>query len=118
MTVEENTLLERVGASRLTMFEVGYITGLIVGEGSFTEDGKQPHLAVKLQVTDPTPIQFLKEKLGGKVYQHNHGGRHYWLWLLRGRDLRASISLFDRWLPESRKRQQFSTWKEKHYEGR
>src|SRR5215207_3513470 len=81
-------------------FDIGYIMGLVVGEGSFTADRRQPYLQVKLHVRDPFPLRHLADRLGGRVYgPYRHQTRHYytWLlrtWLLRGPALRAAIPIF------------------------
>jgi len=98
-------------------FEIGYVMGLIVGEGSFTADRKQPYLQLKLHARDPFPLRFLADRLGGKVYgPYDHGGRNYFIWLLRGPDLRRAVPLFRDYLPESWKREQFEGWLERHRE--
>jgi hypothetical protein len=101
--------------SRVREFDIGYIMGLVVGEGSFTADRKQPYLQVKLHVRDPFPLRHLAEQLGGRVYgPYRHQTRHYYTWLLRGPALRASIPIFRAYLPESWKREQFERWLEQH----
>jgi hypothetical protein len=91
--------------------------GLVVGEGSFTADRQQPYLQVKLHARDPFPLRFLSDRLGGKVYgPYDHGGRHYFTWLLRGPDLKRAIPLFRDFLPESWKREQFEHWLDRHHE--
>ncbi|MDB4886259.1 MAG: hypothetical protein JWN79_1697 [Gemmatimonadetes bacterium] len=98
-------------------FEIGYIMGLVVGEGSFTADRQQPYLQVKLHARDPFPLRFLEERLGGRVYgPYTHQGRHYFTWLLRGPSLREAIPMFRDHLPESWKREQFDRWLSRHYD--
>jgi hypothetical protein len=92
-------------------FDIGYIMGLVVGEGSFTGDRRQPVLQVKLNARDPFPLRRLSELLGGRVYgPYDRTGRNYFLFMLRGSDLRAAVPLFQRYLPESWKREQFERW--------
>lgn len=92
-------------------FDLGYVMGLVVGEGSFTGDRRQPALQVKLPARDPFPLRRLTELLGGRVYgPYDRTGRDYFLFLLRGRDLRAAVPLFERYLPASWKREQFELW--------
>jgi hypothetical protein len=89
--------------------------GLVVGEGSFTADRQQPYLQVKMHVRDPFPLRFLADRLGGRVYgPYHHQGRHYFTWLLRGRELRTALPLFRDHLPESWKREQFERWFDRH----
>lgn len=96
-------------------FDIGYIMGLVVGEGSFTADRQQPFLQVKLHVRDPFPLRYLADRLGGRVYgPYRHQTRHYYTWLLRGPDLRAAVPLFRDYLPESWRREQFERWLQSH----
>jgi hypothetical protein len=96
-------------------FDIGYIMGLVVGEGSFTADRRQPYLQVKLHVRDPFPLRHLADRLGGRVYgPYQHQTRHYYTWLLRGPALRAAIPIFHAYLPEGWKREQFERWLEQH----
>jgi hypothetical protein len=68
-------------------------------------------LQVKLNARDPFPLRRLSELLGGRVYgPYDRTGRNYFLFMLRGSDLRAAVPLFQRYLPESWKREQFERW--------
>jgi hypothetical protein len=49
-------------------FDLGYVIGLIVGEGSFTGDRRDGCLTVKLHEEDPEPLERLKQVFGGRVY--------------------------------------------------
>lgn len=92
-------------------FDLGYVMGLIVGEGSFSGDGRRPVLAVKLHERDPAPLLFLLRSLGGKLYgPYHHDGRRFYVYFLRGPDLRHAIPLFQHHLPQSWKRHQFLEW--------
>ena len=103
--------------SGVQYFEIGYIMGLVVGEGSFTADRQQPYLQVRMHARDPFPLRFLSDRLGGRVYgPYDHGGRRYYIWLLRGAALRAALPLFRDHLPESWKREQFERWLDRHLE--
>jgi hypothetical protein len=96
-------------------FEIGYIMGLVVSEGSFTADRRQPCLQVKMHARDPFPLRHLADRLGGRVYgPYRHQTRHYYTWLLRGPALKAAIPLFRAYLPESWRREQFERWLEQH----
>ena len=100
---------------RVQEFEIGYIMGLVVGEGSFSADRQQPYLQLKLNARDPFPLRFLSDRLGGRVYgPYHHQGRNYFTWLLRGPELRAALPLFRDYLPESWKREQFERWLDRH----
>ena len=99
----------------VTEFDLGYLIGLIVGEGSFTGDRKQPALSVKMHARDPEPLARLHELLGGRIYgPYLHDGRNYSIWLLRGADLAAAVPLFERHLPPCSRRRQFELWRHQH----
>jgi hypothetical protein len=92
-------------------FALGYVMGLIVGEGSFTGDRLSPLLSVKLHQRDPEPLRFLMKTLGGKIYgPYQHDGRHFNQYYLRGPALRQALPLFLSHLPPSWKRAQFLAW--------
>jgi hypothetical protein len=92
-------------------FDKGFVIGLVIGEGSFTGDKKQPTLSIKLHARDPEPLQRLARLLGGRIFgPYKHGGRHYHLWHLRGPDLRSALPLFLEHLPQGWKRTQFEAW--------
>lgn len=90
--------------------------GLIVGEGSFSGDRKNPCLQVKLHEEDPLPLTALYRALGGRIHgpyrytQADGVERRSIVWLLRGRALMALLPLIDKHLPPSRKREQFELW--------
>jgi hypothetical protein len=104
-----------VRSSEISPFDLGFAIGLIVAQGAFTADRKQPTLSVKLNARDPEPLARLEELLGGRRYgPYSHGDREYYLWLLRGDDLRATIPILERHLPPCAKRRQFDHWLEQH----
>jgi hypothetical protein len=98
--------------------ETGYVMGLIVGEGAFTGDDHKPALGVKLHASDPLPLQALEQYFGGKINgPYCHQGRVYRIWLLRGAELVRALPIFDAYLPDSRKREQYLVWKAKWHLG-
>jgi hypothetical protein len=107
--------------AELSEFEIGYICGLIVGEGSFTIGSRKPRgntvarnygsLEMKLHRSDPEPLKFLLRSLGGNMYgPYHHGGRDYYLWRLTGYALNDAVPLLYRYMPPSRKREQLEAW--------
>lgn len=101
----------------LSQFDIGYIVGLAVGEGSFTGD-KYGRFCMKLHFEDPKPLEFLVKKLGGRLYgPYNHGSRHYRHYQIQNKEFRTRpelIEFFDKYLPPSKKREQFLRWREKY----
>lgn len=101
--------------SVISDFDLGFIMGVIVGEGSFTGDWRNPCLQVKLHQRDVAVLEFLQRSLGGKIYgPYHHGERHYSMWLLRGDELDRAVALFVRHLPASHRRNQFLAWVAKY----
>jgi hypothetical protein len=99
----------------LSDFDLGYIMGLMVGEGSFTGDKEQPALQLRLKDDDPEPLKRLNRLLGGNIYgPYNHSERRYYVWMLRGAALWKATELFNLHLPNSRKRRQFLEWWQKY----
>ena len=98
-------------------FCIGYLMGIIVGEGSFTGDKTPPSLAVKMHEHDPEPMLMLQQVFGGRINGPYEGGanrgRHI-IWQLRGKELRKAIPIIEANLPLSRKRRQFETWRVKY----
>jgi hypothetical protein len=70
----------------LTDFERGVIVGLLVGEGSFGGDGKQPQVTLRMHVRHEALFRWLVERLpGSRLYgPYHHGGRSYFQWMARG----------------------------------
>jgi hypothetical protein len=72
--------------SALSAFEEGVIVGLLVGEGSFGGDGKQPQISLRMHVRHESLMQWLAERFPStRLYgPYHHGGRSYYQWMARG----------------------------------
>jgi hypothetical protein len=89
--------------------------GLIVAEGSFTGDRKQPSLEIRLHRRDLAPLERVQRMLGGRIFgPYSHGGRHLYVFMLRGNELRAALPTLTTHLPPSWKRVQFEAWQTKY----
>lgn len=77
----------------LSPFERGVLIGLLIGEGSFGGDGKQPQVAVRMHVRHETLFRWLMERFPNtRLYgPYHHGGRSYYQWMARGRPLVADV---------------------------
>jgi len=75
-----------VAGSELTAFEEGLIVGLLVGEGHFGGDGRQPQVTVRMHVRHEALMRWLHERLPrSRLYgPYHHGDRHYFQWMVRG----------------------------------
>ena len=74
-------------------FIAGMLLGLLVGEGHFGGDGKQPHVTLRMHVRHEPLLRWLREQFpGAKLYgPYNHGGRQYYQWMVRGEVLKNSL---------------------------
>ena len=73
----------------LTDFERGVAVGLLIGEGSFGGDGKQPQVTLRMHVRHEALFRWLEQRFPDtRVYgPYTHGGRSYYQWMARGRAL-------------------------------
>jgi hypothetical protein len=87
-----------------TQFELGFLIGLLVGEGHFGGDGRQPHVTLRMHVRHEAIFWWLERTFpGGRVYgPYHHGGRDYLQWMARGAFLRDELApVLDRFLSPS-----------------
>lgn len=77
-------------------FDAGFLVGLLVGEGHFGGDGRQPHVVVRMHVRHAQVFAWLRQTFpGGRVYgPYHHDGRHYFQWMARGAFLREQLVPF------------------------
>ena len=68
---------------------VGFLLGLLVGEGHFGGDGRQPQLTLRMHTRHEAVFRWLEANYpGGRLYgPYHHGGRSYYQWMARGRYL-------------------------------
>src|SRR5438309_11986496 len=73
----------------LSAFERGILVGVLIGEGSFGGDGKQPQVTVRMHVRREALARWLADRVpDSRVYgPYHHGGRSYVQWMARGRAL-------------------------------
>src|SRR6201988_4918369 len=69
-----------------TQFDVGFLVGLLVGEGHFGGDGRQAQVTLRMHVRHEAIFRWLERTFpGGKLYgPYHHDGRHYYQWMPRG----------------------------------
>lgn len=85
----------------LTDFEWGFLVGLLVGEGHFGGDGRQPQVTLRMHVRHERIFRWLERRVScGKLYgPYDHSGRRYFQWMVRGRALREElVPALDRFL--------------------
>jgi hypothetical protein len=73
----------------ISEFDRGVIVGLLIGQGSFGGDGKQPQVTLRMHVRHEALFAWLTERLPEtRLYgPYHHGGRSYYQWMARGRVL-------------------------------
>jgi hypothetical protein len=62
------------------------VLGLLVGEGSFGGDGKQPQITLRMHTRHEALFRWLVERFPEtRLYgPYHHGGRSYYQWMARG----------------------------------
>lgn len=77
----------------LSPFETGLVVGLLVGEGHFGGDGKQPQITLRMHTDHEALFHWLVERLpASRLYgPYHHGGRSYYQWMARGQVLRETL---------------------------
>jgi len=70
----------------LSAFERGVVVGVLIGEGSFGGDGKQPQITLRMHVRHEALFRWLIERFPRtRLYgPYGHGGRSYYQWMARG----------------------------------
>jgi hypothetical protein len=78
----------------LSDFERGVVVGVLIGEGSFGGDGKQPQITLRMHVRHEALFHWLKARFPrSRLYgPYGHGGRSYFQWMARGRYLREVLA--------------------------
>lgn len=73
----------------LSAFDEGFFVGILVGEGSFGGDGRQPQITLRMHTRHEALFRWLMERFPRtKLYgPYHHGGRSYYQWMARGRAL-------------------------------
>lgn len=82
-------------------FTTGVFVGLLIGEGHFGGDGRQPQITLRMHTDHERLFRWLEATFpGGKLYgPYTHGGRSYFQWMARGGYLREElVPLLDRYL--------------------
>ena len=74
---------------KLTELDRGILVGVLIGEGSFGGDGRQPQVTLRMHTRHEALFRWLAARFPRtKVYgPYHHGGRSYFQWMARGRAL-------------------------------
>lgn len=78
---------------RTADFETGVLVGVLIGEGHFGGDGRQPQVTVRMHVRHERLFGRLVAWCpGSRLYgPYHHGGRSYYQWMVRGDVLRGQL---------------------------
>lgn len=70
----------------LSDFDQGLLIGLLIGEGSFGGDGRQPQVTLRMHIRHEALFRWLEQAVpGSRLYgPYDHGGRTYFQWMVRG----------------------------------
>jgi len=81
-------------ATQLNDFSLGVVIGLLVGEGHFGGDGRQPQVTLRMHTKHERLFRWLVKTVPqGKLYgPYTHGGRSYFQWMVRGDYLRNTLA--------------------------
>jgi hypothetical protein len=86
-------------------FDTGMLIGLLIGEGHFGGDGKQPQITIRMHTRHEAMFFWLRDKFpGGRLYgPYDHSGRSYYQWMARGSYLRDElVPLLKSWISPER----------------
>jgi hypothetical protein len=74
-------------------FEDGLLVGLLIGEGHFGGDGRQPHVTLRMHTRHEALFRRLAARFPtSRLYgPYHHGGRSYFQWMARGACLREVL---------------------------
>jgi hypothetical protein len=74
-------------------FDVGFLVGILVGEGHFGGDGRQPQVTLRMHADHRALFEWLVGRFpGSRLYgPYDHAGRRYYQWMARGRFLRDDL---------------------------
>jgi hypothetical protein len=70
----------------LTEFDRGFFVGILVGEGHFGGDGRQPQVTLRMHTRHEALFHWVMARFPRtKLYgPYHHGGRSYYQWMARG----------------------------------
>jgi hypothetical protein len=73
--------------------QIGVLMGILIGEGHFGGDGRQPQVTLRMHVDHESLFRWLMATFpGGRLYgPYNHSGRRYFQWMARGPYLRTVL---------------------------
>jgi len=100
----QSTPTSATSVATQTDFECGFLTGILVGEGHFGGDGKQPQITLRMHTDHEQLFLWIQQTFpGGRLYgPYHHSNRSYYQWMARGQFLRnILVPILDRSLTAS-----------------
>ena len=86
------TVKQRGGGDSQRTIDDGILVGVLIGEGHFGGDGRQPQVTLRMHVDHEALFRWIVARFGGRLYgPYHHGGRHYYQWMARGAFLRERL---------------------------
>jgi len=81
-------------ALQLDQREIGFLIGILCGEGHFGGDGRQPQITLRMHTKHEALFFWLERRLpGSRLYgPYHHAGRSYYQWMARGEFLRTELA--------------------------
>jgi hypothetical protein len=78
---------------QIDAFEAGVVLGLLIGEGHFGGDAKQPQVTLKMHVRHEPLLNWIHARFPyARLYgPYNHDGRHYFQLMWRGTQLKYGL---------------------------
>src|SRR5438067_3731257 len=75
--------------AELSGFDRGLLLGVLIGEGHFGGDGRQPQITLRMHVRHEALFRWLEARFPRtRVYgPYHHGQRSYYQWMARGQAL-------------------------------
>ena len=75
-----------MAALELSARDEGLIVGILIGEGHFGGDGRQPQITLRMHVRHEALLRWLHARIPrSRLYgPYHHGDRHYFQWMARG----------------------------------
>lgn len=72
---------------------IGFLLGLLAGEGHFGGDGRQPHVTLRMHTRHEKLFRWLEVTFpDARLYgPYHHSGRSYFQWMARGPFLREVL---------------------------
>ena len=71
----------------------GVVLGLLIAQGSFGGDARQPQVTLRMHVRHARLLRWLADRVpGSRLYgPYHHGGRSYFQWMVRGEALAREL---------------------------